>query len=205
MPPRLIDITRALYPGHPVWPGDAPFALELTASMRDGQPANVMRFSSTTHLGTHLDAPFHYDPAGIRLGEVPLEVLMGPALVIHAPGRERLGPEVLEGLEALPERVLFFTGQPNRWMRFPTAFTGLSPALVHALARRGVRLVGTDAPSVDRFEDAALPVHRACAEAGVFILEGLVLKGVPAGRYELVCLPLPLPTADAAPVRAILR
>ncbi len=199
----MIDITRALTAGHPNWPGDTPFNLELVADIRAGSAVNVMALSTSTHAGTHLDAPFHYSEDGGRLGSVALELLVGQAQVIDA--RAGVSPDLLRPFAELPERVLFFTGEPARWDVFPEAFTPLTPELIHALADRGVKLVGTDAPSVDALTSKDLPAHKACLERSVLILEGLNLHGVEAGDYELICLPLNLPDADASPVRAVLR
>jgi len=201
----MIDITRALTPPHPNWPGDTPFELKATAKMEEGSSVNLMALSTSTHVGTHLDAPYHYDSGGERLKGVPLDLLIGTAQVLHTLGQKAVTPELLEHFERLPERLLFFTGQPEVWEAFPEDFTALTPELIHALADRGVRLVGTDAPSVDAFSSKDLPVHKACAERGVFILEGLNLQGVDQGHYDLICLPLNLPHADASPVRAVLR
>jgi arylformamidase len=199
----MFDITRALTPGHPNWPGDTPFNLELVASIDQGSAVNVMALSTSTHSGTHLDAPFHYSAEGGHLGSVPLERLLGPAQVIDA--RSGMMPGLLEPFPTLPERVLFFTGEPAHWEVFPEDFTPLPPVLIHALADRGVKLVGTDAPSVDALTSKELPAHKACLEHEVLILEGLNLQGVGEGVYDLICLPLNLPDADASPVRAILR
>lgn len=199
----MFDITRALTAGHPNWPGDTPFKLDLTADITRGSSVNVMALATSTHCGTHLDAPFHYSEGGGRLGSILLEQLLGPAQVIDA--RAGVSPELLEPFPTLPERVLFFTGEPDHWEVFPEDFAPLTPELVHALADRGVKLVGTDAPSVDALTSKDLPAHRACLERDVLILEGLTLQGVREGVYDFVCLPLNLPDADAAPVRAILR
>ncbi len=199
------DITRVLHPGHPVWPGDTTFALEQSATLGEGSSVNIMKLTSTTHLGTHVDAPFHYLADGPRLAAVPLELLVGEAEVIDARGYHPVSPDVLAGHGALPERVLFYTGQPERWEAFPEDFAPLSPELVDALAARGVRLVGTDAPSMDAFASKELPVHAAFARHDMIIIEGLNLAHVALGRFELICLPLSLPHADASPVRAVLR
>jgi arylformamidase len=197
------DITRALYPGHPVWPGDTAFSLEVTARIDAGSSVNLMKLATTTHLGSHLDAPFHYLQNGPTLEAVPLALLVGEAQVIDARGHHPVGPEVLEG--PLPERVLFYSGQPARWERFPEGFAPLTTELIDALAERGVKLVGTDSPSVDAFSSKDLPVHHRIGAHGLYILEGLNLAGVAPGRYELICLPLSLVGADASPVRAVLR
>lgn len=199
----MFDITRTLTSGHPNWPGDTPFSLELVASIHQGSAVNVMALSTSTHCGTHLDAPFHYSAEGGRLGSVPLDLLIGPAQVIDA--HAGVSPELLGPFPTLPERVLFFTGEPAHWAVFPEDFAPLTPELVHTLADRGVRLVGTDAPSIDAFTSKELPAHKACLERDVLILEGLTLQGVREGVYDLICLPLSLADADASPVRAILR
>lgn len=199
----MIDITRALRSGHPNWPGDTPFELQSTAAIADGSSVNLMALSSSTHCGTHLDAPYHSLDSGGRLDSVPLDLLIGEAMHLAVDGRDEIGPEQLPS-GPLPERLLFSTGQPDVWHEFPTTFTSLTPELIHHLSDRGVRLVGTDAPSVDRFDSTLMPTHAACGERGMVIVEGLRLAGVAAGRHRLVCLPLHLPEADAAPVRALL-
>ena len=199
----MIDITRALTTGHPNWPGDTPCKLDLVADIQEGSAVNVMALSTSTHAGTHLDAPFHYSEDGGSLGSVALELLVGQAQVIDA--RAGVSPDLLEPFSTLPERVLLFTGEPAHWDVFPEAFAPLTPEFIHALADRGVKLVGTDAPSVDALTSKDLPSHKACLEREVLILEGLNLHGVEAGEYDLICLPLNFPDADASPVRAILR
>jgi arylformamidase len=199
------DATRSLPHGHPVWPGDTPFELVRTARLEDGDSVNLMRTSGTTHLGTHLDAPWHVDGDGARVESVPLSVLIGPGLVVDVRGGA--GPvraaELPDG--ALPGRVLLRTGQPDVWTSFPDGIRPLSVEAVRHLAERGARLVGTDAPSVDELDSRELPVHHACNHAGVAIVESLALTNVPDGPCEVVCLPLKLVGADAAPVRVVVR
>jgi arylformamidase len=198
------DISRALTPGHPNWPGDAPFSILPVAQIANGDSVNIARLSTSTHTGTHVDAPWHYCDAGGKLETVPLEVYIGPCLVLDVRGHNPVGPEVLEGLEGLPERLLLYTGEPAHWQSFPEHFAPLTPEFVRRAAGLGVRLIGTDCPSVDGMTSKMLESHAACLEAGVYILEGLNLTAVTPGEYQLVCLPLPLIGADGAPARAIL-
>ncbi|WP_309570922.1 cyclase family protein [Deinococcus sp.] len=202
------DISRTLTPGHPNWPGDAPFIVEPGLRIAGGDTVNTGILSTSTHTGTHVDAPWHYDDEGARLHEVPLDVWIGTCRVIDVRGAAidgLLHPSSLRDLPAvLPARLLLHTGQPAHWITFPRDFVALSPALVRELARRGVRLIGTDSPSVDPLDSKTLDAHAACRENGTLILEGLNLNGVPDGEYTLICLPLPLQGADGAPARAIL-
>jgi arylformamidase len=206
----LHDISRALTPGHPNWPGDAPFAVTPVARMAQGDSVNTSLISTSTHTGTHVDAPWHYDDAGHRLEDVPLDVYVGPCLVLDVRGHgiigpeNMVGPEVLDNLQPLPARVLLYTGQPAHWDSFPEDFVALSPAFVHRAAELGVRLIGTDCPSVDPFTSKTLSAHAAFSQTGLYIVEGLNLSGVTPGAYQLVCLPLPLVRSDGAPARAVL-
>lgn len=199
----MIDITRALRSGHPNWPGDTPFELRPSAAIADGSPVNLMSLTTSTHSGSHIDAPYHTHDGGGRLGSIPLELLLGEALVVGPFDHDTIGPAQMPG-GRLPERVLFATGQPDGWQEFPSRFSSLDPDLIHSLADRGVRLVGIDTPSVDRIDSKLLPSHAACRERLVTIVEGLRLARVAPGRYRLLCLPMSLPEADAAPVRALL-
>ncbi|ADV67211.1 cyclase family protein [Deinococcus maricopensis] len=201
---RVRDISRSLTPGHPNWPGDAPFSVEPAARIANGDTVNTGVLSTSTHTGTHVDAPWHYDDAGVRLHDVPLDVYLGRARVIHATGHALVPASVLDGLDDLPERLLVYTGQPAHWADFPQDFTALSPEFVRAAHARGVRLVGTDSPSVDPLDSKTLDAHHTFAETGLFIVEGLNLAGVPEGEYDLVCLALPLHGVDGSPARAIL-
>jgi arylformamidase len=200
----MIDITRPIYPSVPVWPGDTPYCYQLVSRIADGNSVNVGKLTTTTHLGTHLDAPWHYLDEGGKLETVPLEVLIGPCRVVDAREQAALTADFLRTVQ-LAERTLFFTGQPNRWETFPLVYMQVLPEAAAYMARQGVRLFGTDCPSVDPLTSKDLPAHKAFAQAGVYILEGLALEGVAAGEYELICLPLRLEGVEAAPVRAILR
>ncbi|GMA16817.1 kynurenine formamidase [Deinococcus metallilatus] len=202
----MIDISRQLTPGHPNWPGDAPFRVEPGLRIAQGDSVNTGELCTSTHTGTHVDAPWHYSDRGARLEEVGLDVYLGRCRVVTVRAEGGLVPaSALAGLpDSLPPRLLLHTGQPAHWTEFPQEFAALDPALIREAARRGVRLIGTDSPSVDPLTSKTLDAHRACLETGVLILEGLNLSGVPDGEYDLVCLPLPLAEVDGAPARAVL-
>ena len=210
----LLDVTRALTTGHPNWPGDVPFALTPNARIAEGDTVNVNALHTSLHAGTHVDAPWHYDDDGRRLGGVDLRRLLGEAVVLDVSDGDAVVTTAqvaaaladLEPSAPLPPRVLLHTGEADDWgSDFPRDFRSLEPAAIAYLAERGVRLLGTDAPSVDALDSKHLPAHRTCAEHDVTIVEGLRLARIAPGRYDLLCLPLSLPDADASPVRALLR
>ena len=201
----VTDISRWLTSGHPNWPGDAPYTLTPGQRIAGGDSVNTGVMATSTHTGTHVDAPWHYGDGAARLHEVPLETYVGRCVVLHVCGLNPVPASVLEAFRYIPERLLLYTGQPPQWERFPEDFAALSPELVREAARRGVRLIGTDAPSVDPLTSKTLDAHMACLEAGIAIVEGLNLASVREGVYDLTCLPLALWDADAAPARAILR
>lgn len=203
---RIWEISQQVRPGIPVWPGDTVYALETTWAIGPGCPVNVSRLTLSTHTGTHADAPLHYDAAGDAIGDLDMDVYIGRCQVISlAPGTplamvEHVLPHLKDGVE----RVLLhsFARFPDNWV---SDFTAIDAVLIDALAARGVRLIGTDAPSIDPETSKSLDAHKAVRRRDMRILEGLVLDDVPDGEYELIALPIRLMGADAAPVRAILR
>jgi len=200
---RIFDISQTLRAGVPVWPGDTPYEEVRTWTIADG-PVNVSRITLSTHTGAHADAPLHYDADGLAIGEVGLDVYLGPCRVIDA---RDFGP-VIEAAhlpETLPPRVLFRTFEEFPHAHWPANWTVVSPGAIEALADRGVRLIGIDGPSLDPQESKSMDAHHAVRRRGLAILEGLVLDAPPPGDYELIALPLKLGAADAAPVRAVLR
>ena len=196
-----IDISRPLAAGMPVWPGDHPFRLER--QVHDG--AVLSSFATTCHVGTHIDAPLHLDATAGGVESIPLERLVGPAEVVVATAAV-VAPESLPpGWAPSLPRLLIRTDSHPVGAPIAPGFASLDARLVHWLADRGVEVVGVDTPSVDPFESADLPAHRALLARGMTWIEGLMLEHVPAGRYQLAALPLALVGADAAPVRAVLR
>lgn len=203
---RLYDISPRITPSLGVWPGDTPASREVLCDLARGDAVTLSTLRATVHLGAHADAPSHYGTGAADIASRPLELYVGPCEVIRVPVPRgtRVGPADLPRWPEA-ERVLFATGtfpDPTHWN---TDFAALEPALVDALAARGVRLVGVDTPSVDLQASTDLPAHQAFLRHDMAILEGLVLAGVPEGRYELIALPLPLMGFDASPVRAVLR
>ncbi|WP_045524471.1 arylformamidase [Neobacillus niacini] len=203
---KTIDISRRLENGMPVWPGDTPFHYEVSWSKAESGSVNVGSLSMSTHTGTHVDAPFHFDDDGKRIIELDLELYMGPARVVDMTGKDSIGAKDLEDvdLEGI-QRVLFRTLSWENASEFPERIPHLEADLGPYLAEKGIRLIGVDVPSVDPIDSKDLYAHHSLNENGIHILESVLLDQVEPGDYELIALPLPLVDGDGSPVRAVLR
>lgn len=203
---KIIDISRRLENGMPVWPGDTPFHYEVSWSKAESGSVNVGSLSMSTHTGTHVDAPFHFDDNGKKIIELDLELYMGPVRVVDMSGKVSIGAKDLANvdLEGM-ERVLFRTQSWQNPIEFPEKIPHLDADLGPFLAERGIRLIGVDVPSVDPIDSKDLHAHHSLNENGIHILESILLDEVEPGDYELIALPLPLVEGDGSPVRAVLR
>ncbi|MFL5756848.1 MAG: cyclase family protein [Chloroflexota bacterium] len=202
------DISVPITPGMVTFEGDPSVSLERTESMADGAICNVSQLSFGVHSGTHVDAPVHFIPNAAGIEAVPLEALVGPAEVVamdEPRGQIDAAAVARLTLPADATRVLFKVNS-HLWDEagFQRGFVAVTADGAEALIRRGVRLVGIDYLSIAPFGDPT-PTHRALLEAGVVILEGLDLRRVSPGSYELICLPLLIAGSDAGPARAVLR
>ncbi len=205
---RWIDISQRLDNQIPVWPGDTPFEYKLTWPMNESGSVNVGQVIMSTHTGTHIDAPFHFDNEGEKVLELDVNLYMGPARVIHLLGVTEINPAAFERLGvdvSGVSRLLIYTGVWKDRRQFPTSIPPVVPELAEFLASKGVRLLGVDLPSVDALDSQELPAHHALAKHGIHILEGLVLTDIVPGDYELAALPLALADGDGSPVRAVIR
>jgi len=206
---QIYDISLPISESLVVWPGDPPIRITQPYHLDRGDEATVTRLDMGAHTGTHVDAPAHFVPGGSGVDDLDLNVLVGPALVVDAREADALSADVLETLPIPPgaERVLFHTRNSDLWARgepeFHNEFVAITGDGARWLIERGVRLVGVDYLSVAPF-DATIPTHRALLRAGVIAIEGLDLRGIRPGVYQLVCLPLKIVGADGAPARAIL-
>ena len=206
---RYWDVSEPIEPQTAVFPGDTPFSAEWVARMEQGASCNVSTIRMSVHLGTHTDAPLHYDPQGRDMASVPLDAYMGRCRVVDVRGHgkpslvraEDLTPDLLAGCE----RILFRTRTTHDHRAWDPDFTALGPEAAELLVRHGIRLVGIDTPSIDWSGSKDLAGHNVLKSGGIAILENLDLSQVPAGDHELIALPLRIVGSDSSPVRAILR
>jgi arylformamidase len=202
----LYDISPPISPRLAVWPGDTPPSREVLLDMHHGAPITLSTLHATVHLGAHADAPSHYGADAAAIDRRDLGYYMGPCQVmrVDVPPGTRLLPALLPTAVTQPRLLLATDTFPDA-EQFNQDFAALSVELVEYLHSHGVRLVGIDTPSVDLFDSKDLPAHRAFLKWDMAILEGIVLRDVPEGIYELIALPLRLVDFDASPVRAVLR
>jgi arylformamidase len=207
---RIYDITLAVTPDLPSWPGDPEIVVERFVKMEEGAPNNVTRIAMCAHTGTHVDAPRHF-LSGIvpAVEDLSLKTLTGRVYVLELLDVDMITARVLEKADIPPRtrRLIFKTRNSGLWANpaheFREDFVCVSPDGAEFLVERGVKLVGVDYLSVAPFNDPVL-THQILLKAGIVIIEGLNLTEVSQGRYSLYCLPLKLAGSDGAPARAIL-
>ena len=203
---KFHDISRPIHTGMPRWPGDTPAEFKLVATISAGSAVNVGRLQLSVHTGTHADAPYHYNQAGARMDQVPVETYVGPARVVDVRGHATITIALLSAFDfSATPRVLFKSDTWTEMDYFPDNWPLLAANVPAWLGARGVKLVGLDVPSVDHLTSKNLPIHHALDAAGLVILENLDLRAVAPGVYELIALPLKIRDGDGSPVRAVLR
>ena len=204
---RYYDISLDLSPDTVRWVTAPPLEFHERRRISRGDSANASAVTMSVHSGTHLDAPFHFLPDGVKIDALPLDLFMGPALVHEVEADRYITDEHVKALELRGEtRVLFKTRNSELLKKsaYDPDFVAFSEEAARTLVTRGVKLVGLDYLSVAH-ADEQVPVHRAFLDHGVVLLEGVDLSAIVPGRYELICFPLRLHGSDGAPCRAVLR
>lgn len=207
---EIWDITVPFRTDLPVWPGDPVPSMTMMKCQEDGYRCNVTRLDTGVHFGTHLDAPVHFIEGTKGVDELDLEMLVGPSVVAEVPGVMEITAEHLEALDlpADTKRLLLKTKNSALWEKpnheFDTGFAALTADAARWVVDRDIRLIGIDYLSIQLFADKDSTTHHVLLSDEVIIVEGLDLRAVSPGTYQLTCLPMKLVAADGAPVRAIL-
>ena len=209
----IYDVTVPLSNELPTWPGDPQVQISDWRSLSNGDGANVSALNFGAHTGTHVDAPAHFIEGAAKVETLALDVLIGEAQVIEVPEDYRAIDEAFVLAHCAPgtTRVLFKTRNSAFWSEpkpeFHTDFTYLDLNAATKLVQQGTKLIGIDYLSIEKFGEHDHETHRALLSQGVIILEGLNLSDIPAGNYELICLPLRLRSnkGEGAPARVVLR
>lgn len=208
---HIYDVSLPITGNLPTWPGDPKIIIDRFSKIEDGANANVTQISMTVHVGTHVDAPFHFlggDTPTVE--QLSLHLLTGRAYVLELPGEiDLIDAAALENARIPPRtrRLLIKTRNSALWADlehdFRRDFVAISADGAQFLVDHGIKLVGVDYLSVAPF-GSSTQTHRILLQAGVAVVEGLDLSQITQGRYSMYCLPLKITGADGAPARVIL-
>ena len=210
---RIFDVSVPLSATTPTYPGDPGIEIKQWLGLAKGDAANVSLINFGLHSGTHVDAPAHFIEGGAKVDSLPVESLVGEAEVVEVADHIGVIDEAFVAANCISgsQRILFKTRNSAFWddtrQGFREDYVSIDPAAAHWLVESGIKLVGIDYLSVEKFKSDSFQTHLAFLSRGVVIIEGLDLRAVPSGRYELICLPLKVAggSGDGAPARVILR
>lgn len=203
---KWLDISQPLTNDMAHWPGDTPFTYSISYSKSETGSVNIGQITTSLHIGTHVDAPFHFDSNGKKITDLNINHFIGEAMVIDVSDADEITVDILQKFNwDNVTRVLLRTSLPNNPKLFPDKTPVIDDQIAAFLAEKGVVLFGIDVPSVDALDSKDLPTHHALAKHGIHILENVMLDHVSPGKYELVALPLAIHGADGSPVRAVIR
>ena len=207
-----LDVTKPVQPEMVVWPGQPRTERYRLSSLDEGKSSNVSALTMSVHSGTHMDAPLHFLKDGPDITAAPFEAMFGPVRVAEI-GGAMVTPVGLEAYEARTgtlkpgERLFCKTANSSRdWLTepFDEAYAAVDAEAAQFLVGRGVGVVGVDYLSVAPFKNT-VDTHRTLLQAGVWVIEGLDLREIAEGNYEMAALPLKLVGSDASPLRVLLR
>jgi arylformamidase len=205
---RIYDISVPIRSGGLVYPGNPEIEISLQQAVAKGAGANVSYIRFGSHTGTHADAARHFFDDGQTVDMIPLERLIGPALLLSFPDDLRaVGAADLQKHDIKGHtRILLRTRNSALLSQkeFVRDYTFLAPDGAQYLVDQGVELVGIDYLSIEQFHSGHHKTHRTLLEKSVVILEGLDLSVPAPGAYQLICLPLRIEGCDGAPARAVL-
>lgn len=204
---KIIDVTRPLFTNMTVWPGDEGVLIERVSSISDGDAVNVSRIHAGVHAGTHVDAPLHFISGGKSVDQLDINLFAGTVTVIDAGNEKSITRRMLSDIKTDSEAVFFKTWYSNLSLNdpFDTSYPGLEPDAAEYLVRSGVRVVGIDTLSVERYDNRDFIVHKTLLGKEILIIEGLCLKNITPGRYNYICMPVLIKGSDGAPARVVLE
>lgn len=205
---KIYDVTVPISKDLVIYPGDPPVKIERKSVInKDGAKSNLSRYSFGSHTGTHIDPPAHFIEGGVTVDRLPLELLIGRARVVEVTA-SRIDEAALEEFDFTTDvRVLFKTRNSYLWGRkeFVEDFVHITPDAARHLVNEGIKVVGIDYLSIEKYGTEEPETHLTLLGGGAIIIEGLDLREVEPGDYEMICLPLKVKDGDGAPARVVLR
>jgi arylformamidase len=205
---KLIDVSVPLDPSLASYPGNVPFSLEPNKRLARGDSSNVSALHMSAHTGTHVDAPRHFFDEAPGTEALPLEMLIGRTRVIELRTRGGITADDLRGIDLAEDvRVLIKTPNSRLWgdPTFHNDYIGVTESAARYLVEHGIKVVGVDYLSVEVFHTPGAPAHHVLLGGGTIVIEGLNLRDVDPGIYDMYCLPLRIVGSDGAPARVVLR
>ena len=205
---KLIDVSVPLDANTPTYPGNTAFSLEGIKRIARGDSSNVSTLHMSAHAGTHVDAPRHFFDSAPGADALPLEMLFGRTRVVDVRSRKGIDADDLAAFDLSEDiRVLFKTVNSKYWgtAEFRTDYVGVTEGGAKYLVEHGIKVVGVDYLSVEVFRQPGAPAHHLLLGGGVIVIEGLNLRDVEPGMYDMYCLPLSIVGSDGAPARVVLR
>lgn len=205
---KLLDVSVPLDAALASYPGNTPFTLEPIKRLARGDSSNVSTLHMSAHSGTHVDAPRHFFDQAPGAEGLPLEILCGRARVVELTTRKAITADDLARHDLSEDvRVLIKTHNSRLWgsPEFHQDFIGVAESGAKYLVEHGIKVVGVDYLSVEQFRNPGAPAHHALLGAGTIVIEGLNLRDVDPGIYDMFCLPLRIVGSDGAPARVVLR
>lgn len=205
MAKTLYDLTAEISDKTVVYPGDPCFKKESISSLETGQKFGLCHMHLGNHTGTHVDFPAHTVQGGKTSSDFPIQYLTGPGIIIKVPSEEKsITKTFVEKQSIFKNDIVFFktaNSEKPRQEAFTDKYVYIEPDAAEELLQKGIKIVGVDYISVDRYDDEELTVHNTLLSKEVLIVEGLELRDIPAGRYDIFIAPLKLAAMDGAPAR----
>ncbi|GGI42635.1 cyclase family protein [Mammaliicoccus stepanovicii] len=200
-----IDITQTLTNDIAHWPGDEPFRFEFSATKEETGSVNIGSISTSTHIGTHMDAPFHFDDDGIKIDEIDVNKLIGEATLIEILDQDIITADTLKNYDIKGSIIMIKTKEQANAHIFPQNVPVLNEEAIKYLSSIGVCVFGIDVASVDDIDSKTLNNHHAFNRYNIINIENLLLEHVSSGYYDFIGLPLNIKGADGSPIRAVIN
>lgn len=203
---KIYDLSVNIYSNMLKWPSDPEIKINPVLSIENGASVNLSIFNMGSHTGTHIDAPYHFNPDGKTVDKLSLYDLIGEALVVEIKS-DIISVNELKNIDLNRYKRILFKTKNSSYLRrkeFCTKYTYLDYRAAKKLVRYNVKLVGIDYLSIEKFDSRTHNVHKILTRNNIIILETLKLSKIKPGKYFLVALPLKIKNCDAAPARVVL-